>query len=88
MKKIWLPYPLYFLKPFAIGIVGFIILYVSEDLFTSGFALLCLGYAGWIIFIRAVWYIKRAGKSKLGQAKVKQNKTYSAKFPDKKGRQI
>ena len=54
MKKIWLPYPLYFLKPFAIALVGLIILYVSEDLFSSGFTILCLGYAGWIILMRVI----------------------------------
>ena len=82
MKKIWLPYPLYFLKPFAIGLVGIIILYVSEDLFTFGFAVLCLGYAVWIIFMRVMWSIKRAAKSSLGQSKDKKEKTYSANFPD------
>ena len=82
MKKIWLPYPLYFLKPLAIGLVGLIILYVSEDLFTSGFALLCLGYSGWIIFMRLMWSIKKAAKSKFRETKNKQDKTYSAKFPD------
>ena len=82
MKKIWLPYPLYFLKPFAIGLVGLIILYVSEDLFASGFALLCLGYSGWIIFMRLLWSIKKAAKSKLRETKKKQDKTYSAKFPE------
>ena len=88
MKKIWLPYPLYFLKPFAIALIGVIILYVSEDLFTSGFALLLLGYAGWIIFMRVIWAIKRAAKSGLGRSHEKKDKTYSAKFPDKKGRHI
>ena len=88
MKKIWLPYPLYFLKPFAIALVGLIIVYVSEDVFSSGFALLCLGYAGWIIFMRVIWAIKRAAKSGRGRSNDKRDKTYSAKFPDKKGRQI
>ncbi len=88
MKKIWLPYPLYFLKPFAIALIGVIILYVSEDLFTSGCALLLLGYAGWIIFMRVIWAIKRAAKSELGRSQEKRDKTYSAKFPDKKGRHI
>ena len=88
MKKIWLPYPLYFLKPFAIGLVGLIILYVSEDLFTSGFALLCLGYAAWIIFMRIMWSIKASATSSLGKSKGKIDKTHFAKLPDKKGRQI
>ena len=82
MSKIWLSYPLYFLKPFAVGLVGAIILYVSEDLFTTGFALLCLGYSGWIIFMRVVWSIKNAAKSKLGRAKDEQDKTYTANFPE------
>jgi hypothetical protein len=82
MKKIWLPYPVYFLKPFAIALVGLIILYVSEDWFTFGFALLCLGYAGWIIFMRVMWFFKRAARGGLGKSHDKQNKTYSAKFPD------
>lgn len=82
MKKIWLPYPLYFLKPFAIGLAGLFILYVSEDFFTYGFALLCLGYAGWVIFMRVMWSIKRAVKPKLGQSNDKHKKTYSANFPD------
>ena len=81
MKKIWLPYPLYFLKPFAIALAGLIILYVSDNLFTSGFALLCLGYAGWIIIMRVIWAIKRAAKSGLGRSSGKRDKTYSAKFP-------
>ena len=88
MKKIWLPYPFYFLKPFAIAFVGLIILCFSEDLFTRGFAFLCMGYAGWIIFMRVMWAIKRAAKSGLGRSSDKNDKTYSAKFPDKKGRQI
>ena len=88
MKKIWLPYPLYFLKPFAIGFVGFIILYFSEDLFTASLAYLCMGYAGWIIAMRIIWSIKTAVKFVLGQSKDKKKKTYSANFPDKKGRQI
>ena len=82
MKKIWLPYPLYFLKPFAIVLVGLIILYVSEDLFSFIIALLCLGYAGWIIFMRVMWFLKRAARGRLGQSNDKQDKTYSAKFPD------
>ena len=82
MKKIWLPYPIYFLKPFAVGLVGLIILYISEDLFTSGFALLCLGYSGWIIFMRVMWSIKNAAKSKLGRSNDKQDKTYFTNFPE------
>ena len=60
MKKIWLPYPAYFLKPFAVGLLGLVILYFSEDLFSSGFAIVCLGYAGWIIFMRIVYAVKNA----------------------------
>jgi hypothetical protein len=82
MKKIWLPYPLYFLKPFIIGLVGLILLYVSEDLFTSGFAVLCLGYAAWIIFMRLVWSIVNMVKTRSGSAQAKKNKTHSANFPD------
>lgn len=82
MKKIWLPYPLYFLKPFALGFIGILLLYVSEDWFTSACAYLCLGYAGWIIFMRIMWAIKRAAQSKLGRSSDKQDKTYSANFPD------
>ena len=82
MKKIWLPYPIYFLKPFAIALVGLVILYVSDDLFTSGFALLCLVYSGWVIFMRVMWSIKRAAKSKLGQSNDKKDKTFTANFPD------
>ena len=83
MKKIWLPYPVYFLKPFAVGLVGLVILYFSDDLFTSGFALLCLAYSGWIIFMRLIWSIKNAAKLRLGRSKDKQDKTYSANFPDR-----
>ena len=82
MKKIWLPYPLYFLKPFAIGFAGLIILYVSEDWFTSSFAFLCLVYAGWIIFMRVMWFIKRAAKSRIGRSTDTREKTYAAHFPD------
>ncbi|MGI9537950.1 MAG: hypothetical protein ACR2PB_12835 [Desulfocapsaceae bacterium] len=82
MKKIWLPYPIYFLKPFAVGLVGLLILYVSEDLFTFGFALLCLGYSGWIIFMRLMWSIKNAAKSRLKRSNDKKGKTYSANFPE------
>ena len=88
MKKIWLPYPLYFLKPFAIGLVGLIILYISEDLFTSVFAALCLGYAAWIIFMRIIRKIKESATSSLGKSKGKKDKTHFAKLPDKKGYQI
>ena len=82
MKKIWLPYPLYFLKPFVVGLVGVILLYVSEDLFTSGFALVCLGYAGWVIFIRLTWFVKRKTKSLFSRTRKTKEKTYSANFPD------
>ena len=82
MKKIWLPYPIYFLKPFAIGLVGLIILYISEDLFSSGIALICLGYSGWVIFMRVMWSIKRAVKSRFGRSDDKKDKTYTANFPD------
>jgi hypothetical protein len=80
MKKIWLPYPLYFLKPFAIALVGLIILHVSEDLFTTGLAFICLGYAAWIIFMRLMWSIKRVVKSR--RSDNKKDKTYTAHFPD------
>ena len=82
MKKIWLPYPLYFLKPFVVGLIGIILLYVSEDLFTTGFAFLCLGYSGWIIIIRLIWSTKNAIKSSLGKSKRKEDKTYYSNFPD------
>ena len=82
MKKIWLPYPVYVLKPVAIALVGLIILYVTEDLFSSGFSILCLGYSGWIIFMRVIWYIKRATKSRLERSDDEKDKTYSANFPD------
>lgn len=88
MKKIWLPYPLYFLKPFAIGLAGIILLYVYEDLFTSGLAVLLLGYAAWIIFMRIIWAIKKAVTSTLNKSDGKMDKTQFAKFPDKKGRQL
>ena len=82
MKKIWLPYPVYFLKPFAIALVGLLILYVTDDLFSSGFAILCLVYSGWIIFMRVIWAIKRAAKSKLKSSDDEKDKTFSANFPD------
>ena len=74
MKKIWLPYPLYILKSFSIGLVGLIILYVSEDLFNSGFAVLCLGYAAWIIFMGIIRSIKESAMSSLGKSKGKKIK--------------
>ena len=83
MRKIWLPYPLYFLKPFIVALIGIILLYVSEDLFTAGFAVLCLGYSGWIIFMRVMWAIKRKAKSRFGKSKKTGEKTYSANFPDR-----
>lgn len=82
MKKIWLPYPAYFLKPFAVGLVGLVILYFSEDLFSSGFAIVCLGYAGWIIFMRIVYAVKNAVKSDFGKSKDNKANTYFAEFPD------
>ena len=82
MKKIWLPYPAYFLKPFAVGLVGIVILYFSEDLFSSGFAIVCLGYAGWIIFMRIVYAVKKAVKSDFGKSKDNKANTYFAEFPD------
>jgi len=82
MKKIWLPYPVYFLKPFAVGLVGLVILYFSEDLFTSGFAIICLGYAGWIIFMRIMYSVKYAVKSNFCGSKDKKANTYFAEFPD------
>ena len=74
MKKICQPYPRYFLKYFAIGLVGLIILYVSEDLFNSGFAVLCLGYAAWIIFMGIIRSIKESAMSSLGKSKGKKIK--------------
>ena len=82
MKKIWLPYPAYFLKPFAVGLLGLVILYFSEDLFSSGFAIVCLGYAGWIIFMRIVYAVKNAVKSDFGKSKDNKANTYFAEFPD------
>ena len=82
MKKIWLPYPLYFLKPFVVGLIGIALLYVSENLFTSGFAVLCLGYSGWIIIMRVVWSVKNFVKSSLSSSEEKKDKTHFAKFPD------
>ena len=82
MKKIWLPYPAYFLKPFAVGLLGLVILYFSEDLFSSGFAIVCLGYAGWIIFMRIVYAVKNAIKSDFGKSKDNKANTYFAEFPD------
>ncbi len=82
MKKTWLPYPIYFLKPFAVGLIGLIILYVSEDLFTYGVALLCIGYSGWIIFMRVVWSVKNAAQSRIERSKEKKDKTYTANFPE------
>ena len=82
MKKIWLPYPAYFLKPFAVGLLGLVILYFSEDLFSSGFAIVCLGYAGWIIFMRIVYAVKNVVKSDFGKSKDNKANTYFAEFPD------
>ncbi len=82
MKKIWLPYPLYFLKPFVVGLIGIILLYVSEDLFTTSFAVLCLVYSGWIIFMRVMWSIKNAIKSIHTRSKEKKDKTNYTHFPD------
>ena len=82
MKKIWLPYPLYFLKPFVVGLVGLILLHVSEDLFTTGFAVLCLGYAGWILSMRLIWSIVNLVKTLGSSTKAKKDKTTFAKFPD------
>ena len=82
MKKIWLPYPLYFLKPFAVGLIGIILLYVSEDLFTTSFAFLCLGYSGWIIVIRVMWSIKNAIKSSNSKSKGKEDKSHYTNFLD------
>lgn len=82
MKKIWLPYPVYFLKPLVVGLIGLTLLYFSEDLFTAGFAILCLGYAVWIISMRVIYSIKYAVKSGLSGSREKRDKTQFAKFPD------
>lgn len=82
MKKIWLPTWLYNLKPLIVGIVGGTILYVSEDLFTTVFGFLCLGYACWIIIIRLLWSTKNIVKTGLASDKPDKDKTYSAKFPE------
>jgi hypothetical protein len=57
-------------------------LYFSEDLFSTIFAFLCLGYAGWIISIRPIWSIVYLIKSISGSTQAKKDKTHFAIFPD------
>lgn len=83
MSKIWLPTPLYRLKPLLLGLAGAGLLYVSNDWFTSGFALLSLGYAGWIIAIRLTWSTVDMVKSKVGSVNAGEQKTHYVKLPDR-----
>ena len=81
--KIWLPDSLYRAKPLFIGLLGAILLYVSNDLFTTGFAFVCLGFASWIIVIRLMWSTAGMIKSKIGSVNAGEQKTHYANFPDK-----
>jgi len=80
--KIWLPDSLYRAKPLLIGLLGAILLYVSNDLFTTGFAFVCLGFAGWIIVIRLMWSTADMIKTKIGSANAGEQKTHYVRFPD------
>lgn len=83
MSKIWLPAPLYRLKPLLLGLAGAALLYVSNDWFTTGFALIALGYAGWIIVIRLLWSAANLVKTKVGSANAGEQRTYYVNMPDR-----
>lgn len=82
--KFWLPDSLYRLKPLLLGLAGAVLLYVSENMFTTVLAVICLGYALWIILIRLLWssaktmYVygdsSRAGQHKKNVIKYPKNK--------------
>ena len=82
MSKIWLPTRLYRLKPLLLGFAGAALLYVSNDWFTTGFAILSLGYAGWIIVIRLLWSTTDFIKSKVGSVNAGEQKTHYVNFSD------
>jgi hypothetical protein len=84
MSKIWLPTPLYRLKPLLLGFAGALLLYFSKDWFTTGLAFLCLGYAGWIIIIRLLWSTANVVKTKVGSVQAGGKKTHVVNLPDKR----
>ena len=53
--RLWLPDPLYRLKPFLIVLAGVIILYVSNSWLTLGLGFLCLGIGAYIVITRLMW---------------------------------
>ena len=78
--KIWLPDPLYRLKPLILGVAGASLLYVSENLLTTVLAVLCLGYACWIILIRLMWSTAETIKPHLSSTQAGQQKTHHVKY--------
>ena len=53
--KIWLPDSLYRLKPLLLMLFGAILLYLSRNIYLSLLAVTCIGFAGWIFFMRLKW---------------------------------
>jgi hypothetical protein len=76
MIQIWLPAPLYRLKPLFLGLAGVLLWYVSKDWFTTGLAFLSLGYAVWIIVIRLLWSTTHMIRTKIGSVNAGEQKTY------------
>jgi len=81
--KIWLPDSLYRLKPFLLGFAGTVFLYVSEDMFTTVLALLCMGYAFWIIVMRLLWSSAVTIQARGGSIRAGKYKKHIVKSPDK-----
>ena len=80
--KIWLTDSLYSSKPLILGLAGAILLYISKDMFTTGVAFLCLGYAGWIFVIRLMWSTADMIKTKTGSVNAGEQKTHFVNFPN------
>lgn len=81
MKDIWLPDPLYRLKPLILMLTGAILLLVSENLFLSLFAAACIGYSVWILFMRLIWSNADTIKSRVGSSRSAHPKTHYVKAP-------
>lgn len=78
--KIWLPDSLYRLKPLLLGFAGATLLYVSEHLFTTVLAVLCLGYACWIILIRLMWSTAETIRPHVSSTRAGEQKTHYVKY--------
>jgi len=80
--KIWLPDSIYRLKPLLLGLAGAALLYVSTNLFTTVLAVLCLGYACWVILIRLMWSTAVTIRPGLKSTRGVKQKIRNVKFRD------